>query len=188
MAGMDIALFRTVNHWPSWFDPGLTFFSVAQDTLLFRATMLAILVGMVWRGGIPRRTAILAIIAFPIADYLCNAIKHAFPMRRPFQDFPDVIMRVGTSESMGTASSHAANLAAVATVMTLGLGIRWGWPWIAIAVCVGLSRLYVGAHYPSQVLLGYAVGIGAGLAIHNLVRLLTKKPPTEQLSPASDGP
>ncbi len=186
MAGMDVALFRAVNRWPSWLDPGLTYFSVAHDTLLFRVAMVAILVGMVWRGCPPRRTAISAIVAFPLADFLCNLVKGNFPMRRPFQDMPgEVVMRVGTSESMGTASSHAANLAAVATVMTLGLGLRWGSPWIVIALFVGASRVYVGAHYPSQVLLGYAVGIGSGLLIHELCRLLLKN---RQPSVAADGP
>ena len=150
--------------------------------------MLAILLGMVWRGGVPRRTAILSVVAFPLADWMCNSLKTWFPMRRPFQEFPyDVVLRVGTSESMGTASSHAANLAAVATVMTLGVGLRWGAVWIVIALCVGASRLFVGAHYPSQVFLGYAVGIATGALAHFLCLQVLKSRSREQPSAVADG-
>lgn len=175
MAGVDVGLFRALNGWPDWLDPGLTYFSVAHDTLSFRIAIFTILVLMIARGGASRRTAILALVAFPIADALCNSLKHAFPMRRPFQDLAEVTMRVGYSDSMGTASSHAANLAAVATVMTLGIGLRWGAPWIAIAIAVGLSRVYVGAHYPSQVLLGWSVGIAMGAATDGIVRVISNR-------------
>jgi undecaprenyl-diphosphatase len=48
-------------------------------------------------------------------------------------------------------------MAAVATVFFLKF--RWAsWPWMVAAVLTGLSRIYVGVHYPYQVLLGWIVG------------------------------
>lgn len=167
MAGLDRLLFRTVNGWPESLD-ALTLFSTANDWPFFRLAMALVLVayGVVGRG----RAALLSVVAFPLADGLCNLAKHLAPMPRPFQVLPHVTMRVGFAESMGTASSHAANLAAVATVMTLALGRRWGAPWIVVAFLVGLSRVYVGAHYPSQVLLGWAVGVAVGFAVERGAR------------------
>jgi undecaprenyl-diphosphatase len=60
-------------------------------------------------------------------------------------------------DSYGTASAHAANMAAVAFVTTYFLG-KWGYPWIVVAFLTGLSRIYMGLHYPSQVLLGWFCG------------------------------
>lgn len=178
---MDLVLFRTINGWPEALDPGLTYFSIAHDGIPFRAAMFAILIGMIWRGGKPRRAALLSVAAFPIADWLCNVTKKALPCPRPFQEISDVVMRVGYSESMGTASSHAANLAAVATVMTLGLGIKWGWPWIVIGLVVGLSRVYVGVHYPYQVVLGWTIGVTVGIIADRLARLVVQMRTKPQL-------
>ena len=76
----------------------------------------------------------------------------------------DVIVRTGRSDSMGTASAHSANMAAVATVMTGLLGWRWGAPWIMAALLTGYSRVFNGVHWPSQVTLGWIVGTLVGLA------------------------
>lgn len=172
MGGVDRSIFRAINGWPDALDPGLTSFSVANAWPGFKLAMLAIVILLfVLKRG---RTALLALIAFPITDGLCNLLKHLLPMNRPFQILEGVAMRVGKSGSMGTASSHAGNLAAVATVMTLTLGWRWGLPWIVVAFLTGLSRIYVGAHFPSQVLLGWAVGIVVGFTVERLARLVSK--------------
>ena len=166
----DRVLLRWINGWPESFSPFLTAFSVASDWKGFRIAMVLILVLLIaLRHG---RTALLSLLAFPIADGLCNLAKHAIPMPRPFQEISNVTLRVGFSPSMGTASSHAANMAAVATVMTLGLGIRWGAPWIVVAILVGVSRVYVGAHYPSQVLFGWTIGIIVGFLVDRIARLV----------------
>ena len=52
-------------------------------------------------------------------------------------------------------------MAAVAFVMIYYLrGVSW--VWLGVAVLTGLSRIYVGVHYPSQVLFGWIVGILSG--------------------------
>ena len=58
---------------------------------------------------------------------------------------------------------------AVAFVLTAVLG-RWGWMWIPIAFFVGISRVYVGVHYPSQVLLGWLCGAFAGFLVVTMHR------------------
>lgn len=169
MGELDRLLFRAINGWSEALDPGLTAFSTAHDWVFFRLAMLAIILGLVVLGH--GRTALLALVAFPVADALCSLAKRLAPMARPFQELAHVTMRVGSSNSMGTASSHAANMAAVATIMTLGLGWRWGLPWIVAALGVGVSRVYVGAHYPSQVLLGWTIGVAVAFAVDRIAKI-----------------
>lgn len=175
MAALNIEIFRAVNEWPDWVYPLLVPLSTVNDRLFFKVAILALVIAMVWRGGRARRAALLALVAFPIADGICNLAKHMVPVARPFQELADVHLRVGSTASMGTASSHAANLAAVATVMTLGLGFRWGAAWIAAALVVGVARVYAGAHYPNQVLLGWAIGISVGFMADRLTRIIVQR-------------
>lgn len=68
-------------------------------------------------------------------------------------------------------SSHAANHFALAVFMgiTLGAGARWIWPAALIwAFVVAMSQVYVGVHFPLDVVCGAAVGSVCGLVAGTL--------------------
>jgi undecaprenyl-diphosphatase len=161
---LDEALFRAINQGPESLAPLMKFLSGAMELTWFRIVLGLLLVGMIARGAKSRRAAIQSLIAFPLANGFTDLFKHGLPEHRPFQILADVSLRVGWSDSMGTASAHSANMAAVATVMTFYLG-GWGAIWILVAALVGYSRVYNGAHFPHQVLLGWTCGVVAGLLI-----------------------
>jgi undecaprenyl-diphosphatase len=157
---MDEALFRWINGWPEWMTPAMRFLSEATKQSEVRVALAALIVAMLIRGHRTRVAIVLALIAFLLANEACDVLKRAFPVPRPSNVLDGVELRVGRLTSMGTASSHAANMAAVAAVLTAKLK-WWGAPWIALALLVGLSRVFVGVHYPSQVLFGWLVGLFA---------------------------
>jgi undecaprenyl-diphosphatase len=66
-------------------------------------------------------------------------------------------------------SGHAATAAAAATVVAL-LHPRLRLPLAALVAAIGLSRVYLGVHYPSDVLAGLALGIVVGWAVVALTR------------------
>ena len=164
---MDRAIFHLINRWPESFAPAMRTFSEGLNSPGMKGLLAVIVVALLAAGKETRRAAILALIAFPLADGATNVLKHAFPTLRPCNDpsLNDCILRIGASQSSGTASAHAANTVAIATVFLLTL--RWyGAPWAALAILVGLSRIYNGVHYPWQVGLGWLVGIlVAGLVV-----------------------
>lgn len=130
-----------------------------------RLVLLALLIGLILAKGAYRRAAVQAIIAFPFADGLTNLLKHTYPNPRPCNVLEDIVSHgIGCSPSFGTASAHAANMAAVAFVFVFHLR-KWGYPWVLIAFLVGISRIYVGAHFPSQVVLGWICGLLAGFFV-----------------------
>lgn len=66
----------------------------------------------------------------------------------------------------GFVSSHAANTFAIATFLTAVLRKQWcwiGWVLFAWAFISSYSRIYVGVHYPGDILCGAALGILIGL-------------------------
>lgn len=166
----------------------MRFFAEATNYLGVRLALLALVVFLVWRGGSHRRAGICALIAFPIADGLTNSLKHLFPMGRPCNLLPNVINHgVGCSASMGTASAHSANMAAIAFVFTYYLR-GWGAPWIVIALITGVSRVYHGAHYPSQVAAGWFCGCLVALAVVSVEKAIRKKPADVSTAKSDESP
>lgn len=174
--GLDQRILLWINHWPDGF-LFLRAFSVALNYASVKFVFALLIIGMLVRSAKSRVAVLLALLAVGLANPITDFFKHNFPYHRPFQPMElgsQVILRVGYANSMGTVSAHSANMAAVATVMTLTLG-RWGWIWIAIAFFTGLSRIYVGAHYPWQVMGGWLTGTLTGFAVVLTYRFVTSK-------------
>ena len=159
--------------------PFWRFFSEALNYGAVKVLLLLLIVGMVWRGGRARTTIVQALIAVGIANPLTDLLKRVSPQPRPYQELHMAITRAGMNASHGTASAHSANMAAVAVIFTLGLRL-WGIPWILVAVLTGISRIYVGVHYPSQVLLGWLCGLFAGITVFMTWKLVERSRGTGQ--------
>ncbi len=153
---LDVALFRAINGWPDWMEPTFVFLSLGTKQLWVVLLLLAAFVGFVWSQK-TRAGAILAMVSWPFANAACDWLKYGFQGLRPCVELQDVILRVPKLTSFGTASAHSATMMAVA-VAFLFYHRPSGFVWLAIALLTGLSRVYVGVHYPSQVLLGWFVG------------------------------
>ena len=67
----------------------------------------------------------------------------------------------GPIEGRSFPSSHTANNFAAAAVLALFYR-RWGWLYFLVAAGIGYSRIYTGAHWPSDVLFSVFLGTGLG--------------------------
>lgn len=101
-------------------------------------------------------------IAWPLSDGLTNILKKTLQWPRP--SWPEILaqnpgfhVRVEPLTSPGTASAHSANMMAIATCFLLFYR-PVGYVWLVFAVLTGISRIYVGVHWPSQVLFGWFCG------------------------------
>ena len=105
------------------------------------------------------------------ADLLAVGLKAAFDRDRPYEVVfaADPLLRWDVSSSF--PSGHAATSAAGAFILAFLLGR--GGVWLALlAVAIGFSRVYVGVHYPLDVLAGAVLGLAVGVAAAALVRRL----------------
>lgn len=173
---MDRAVFHWINGWSASYEPAMKFFSEALNYGWMKILLGLVLIAMIASGKDTRKAAITALISFPIANGLTDLFKNFLPLPRPCNDInlDQIVVRIGTTTSPGTASAHAANMLAVAVCMTLTL--KWGGiPWILLALIVSLSRIYNGVHYPYQVLLGWLCGAFAAILVNTIWNAITKK-------------
>lgn len=81
--------------------------------------------------------------------------------------------------SFSFPSGHAANI--TASMLFLGLVYRrWLAPLLAVALVVSFSRIYVGVHWPSDVLVGMALGAALAVAAYALFRRLFREVTKEE--------
>ncbi|WP_341272840.1 phosphatase PAP2 family protein [Cecembia calidifontis] len=77
----------------------------------------------------------------------------------------------------GLASSHAANSFGVATIMSLTLAFKYPWlKWLfAWAAVFSYTRIYLGVHYPGDILVGALVGILSAMAGYFIMKKVRDK-------------
>jgi membrane-associated phospholipid phosphatase len=90
------------------------------------------------------------------------------------RDRPDLWEQVVTETSFSFPSGHAMGAATLATAL-LCLAWRGPFHWPAVillplfALTVGVARVYLGVHYPSDILAGFAVAVAWVMGMHQVV-------------------
>lgn len=113
-----------------------------------------------------RRAGMLSILAMLLGLLCTNVVlKHLVSRPRPWLDVAGLVPLVSEPDPNSFPSGHTCAAFAAALAWWRALPKRWmkavG---ILMAVCMGLSRLYVGVHYPSDVLAGAVIGAFCGWA------------------------
>ena len=105
------------------------------------------------------------------ADLLAVVLKGVFDRERPYDVVPaaDPLLRWDVGGSL--PSGHAATSVAGAFILAYLLG-RGGLGLALLALAIGFSRVYVGVHYPLDVLAGALLGLAVGVSSAAVVRRL----------------
>jgi undecaprenyl-diphosphatase len=143
-------------------------------------------------GWFARRNALvlggIAALAAAALALLGNVVVSSLWFRkRPFVVHPHVVhLIVHHPADASFPSDHAAALAGI-TVGFLAFAWRVGVVALVWTLLVGLARVYVGEHYPGDVLGGFALGLLAGLVVVWLLRSRAARGAIDRLPPQLRG-
>ena len=93
-----------------------------------------------------------------LSSYVNEALKNALMQPRPCEPRPELC--IDQAEGYGIPSGHSQN-----AIVFWGVIAHWiskAWAWVAailLMLLIGLSRIYLGVHFPSDVLAGWAIGV-----------------------------
>jgi undecaprenyl-diphosphatase len=107
-------------------------------------------------------------------DALATALKGEFLRFRPQQSLSELGMLIQRPASSAFPSNHAANSFALATLLAF-YHPKITWVFFAAASLVAFSRVYVGNHYPLDVLGGALLGTTFAVAGAGIVRLFRRR-------------
>jgi len=154
------------------------FFSWISQTKYFSLPVLLICLAVLWKqyGKNGLKCWLFAVLVVVSSDLTGNAIKHMTSFARPCAEFsdqihvPDTMFHVNCSQHLnGMPSNHAFNFFAFSVFLTLILrSISWGGTLLTMALLVSLSRIYLGVHYPSQVVAGILLGTMLGFFAYKI--------------------
>jgi undecaprenyl-diphosphatase len=113
---------------------------------------------------------VLVVIADAAAEGLTDALKAAVGSRRP-----DVSRLVALPHSHAFPSGHTATSFACATVLS-ALAPRFAPAFVVLAAAIAYSRLYVGVHWPLDVVGGAALGVVTALLLLSEARRRSRAP------------
>ena len=161
MLALDRRLERwVVHHRTDWLDPIFKWLSyLATEGLLW--LVLAAVLAYVWR-----RPAVLlgVVLADAVADLAGYGLRAAIPRDRPPLVYPEPHPLVHVPGSHSFPSGHSATSFACAA-MLVSFKPRLAVPCFLLATAVAFSRVYVGVHYPLDVIGGAVLGIAAALLV-----------------------
>ncbi|HEV2921200.1 MAG TPA: phosphatase PAP2 family protein, partial [Actinomycetota bacterium] len=178
VGALEEDLFRLANDLPNALYPA--FLVVMQAGNVVAVGVAAAAVAATRRFWLAANLAITGIGVWLAARWIKDQVGRG----RPADLLPDVHLRGHHDSGLGFVSGHAAVAVAIATMIIPYLGRRARWVAVLVAVLVCISRLYVGAHLPLDVVGGAALGWAAGSLVHLLLGAPGGRPSAERAAKA----
>ncbi|MDQ2824689.1 MAG: phosphatase PAP2 family protein, partial [Verrucomicrobiota bacterium] len=191
---MDQAIFHLINE--QWTNPVLDLFMAAVSNIeIWKPLLILIALGILIFGGFKGRAFVFCLLlSLVIAEQVTSVLKSAVDRRRPKQVqivrmvelqkarpefltlFKKPTVRFSTQSDRHRSgpsfpSGHMTNNTVIAVCCTLFYRRR-GWLYWIITAAIGYSRIYLGAHWPSDVIATLFLAAGETLLVLGALELI----------------
>jgi len=191
---MEQSIFHTINQ--QWTSPALDLFMAAlSDSNIWMPFIIAVGIAALIFGGFKARALVICMsLSLLIAGFVTSALKSSVGRHRPkhvqsvrmvelqkarpkfLTLFKKPIIRFSDSSDRTRSgpsfpSGHTVNNTIAATFLTLFYRRR-GWLYWFVALAIGYSRIYLGAHWPTDVVSTVFLGIGEALLLLGIFELV----------------
>ncbi|MDR0911715.1 MAG: phosphatase PAP2 family protein [Methanobrevibacter sp.] len=186
----NLEIFNFINHGlqNSFFDfifPRIT--DLAQENSIMLFCLLILIIGAIFRNKKIIFVSVLAFLTLFIDLYILNILKAYFAQARPFAVLDNVhllldLNKVSSAAYSSFPSGHASNIFGFATAVGVNIDLKIkgkvfksGWILFPIAILLAIVRVYIGVHWPFDILIGAILGILTALILTTVFKLVLRK-------------
>lgn len=184
---IDKAVFYFFNHMLSSMALDRLFATITDVNSWYITYIVLIGIMIAYGGKRGRIAAVMVILLVTVCDQTgARLLKEMVERVRPCNFLPDALTPIGPEGTWSFPSNHALNNFAVAMFFTI-LYPKLKWVLFITATLIAISRVYLGLHYPSDILGGAILGAAIGYAFAKLQLYLEEKTEKRTSEPQNPG-
>jgi len=172
----DIELLRKINlNRNRNLDGTFKFITDQTGTVGFSTPIIMIGAGLVFKDSTLKHNGYVVGASLVVSSAISTILKWSVNRKRPFETYPE-IEKLTSGGSPSFPSGHTSMAFSTATSLSL-VYPKWYviTPSFLWASSVGYSRMHLGVHYPSDVVVGALVGAGSAYLSYKAQKWLNKK-------------